>query len=163
MIYLPLREVILLVILLGLYPCALCAAIGMDLARRKVPNVLVGALLAGFAVLALLSHLPDLSLRLLVTGSVTAVGFTLFSEDLIGAGDAKLAGALMLWLDPLQVPAFALLSGLFGALLAVGAMARLRLAGPAALSAVQPSLPYAVALAGAGLLLLPYSSLMQLF
>ncbi len=156
MVGLPLKELILV----GLYPCVLCAAIGTDIARRMIPNALVVALLAGFVTLAALSHLPDLSLRLLVSGSVTALGFSLFSQDLIGAGDAKLAGALMLWLDPLQVPVFILLTGLIGGLLTLAILLRRRVAQPQ-LSLAQTSLPYAVALAGAGLMLHPYSSLMH--
>lgn len=154
----PLRELILI----GLYPCVLCAAIGTDIARRIIPNLLVGALLAGFITLSLLTHLPDLSLRLLVAGAVTALGFSLFSQGLIGAGDAKLAGALMLWLDPLQVPVFALVTVAICALLTLPPLLRRRAAGNGAgLLTGSVELPYAVALAGAGLLLHPYSSLMH--
>jgi len=155
-------------LLLGLYPALLCAAIGTDLSRRIIPNVLVAALVGGFAVLAGLSPLADLSLRLVVAGAVTAAGFALFAQDLIGAGDAKLAGALALWLDPAQVPLFILACGLIGALLTLGATLKARardlpLSRPAALLArTGETLPYGVALAGAGLLLHPYSSLMLL-
>lgn len=155
-------------LLLGLYPALLCAAIGADLSRRVIPNLLVGALLAGFAVLAVLSPLADLSLRLMVAGAVTAAGFALFAQDLIGAGDAKLAGALALWLDPVQVPLFIIACSLIGAVLTLAATLtararRLPLSRPAALLArTGETLPYGVALAGAGLLLHPYSSLMGL-
>lgn len=150
------------IILVGLYPTVLCAAIGTDIARRIIPNLLVAALVAGFAAMALVSPLPDLSLRLLVAGAVTSLGFSLFSQDLVGAGDAKFAGALMLWLDPVQLPLFALIAGLIGGGLSLALALRLQrhaAAGPAA-PAMEASLPYAVALAGAGLLLHPYSSLM---
>ncbi|MFG1361333.1 A24 family peptidase [Xanthobacter pseudotagetidis] len=150
------------IILIGLYPTVLCVAIGTDIARRIIPNLLVAALVAGFAAMALVSPLPDLSLRLLVAGAVTSLGFSLFSQDLVGAGDAKFAGALMLWLDPVQLPLFALIAGLIGGGLSLALALRLQRhagAGPAA-PAMEASLPYAVALAGAGLLLHPYSSLM---
>ncbi|MFG1401519.1 A24 family peptidase [Xanthobacter sediminis] len=157
-------------LLLGLYPALLCAAIGTDLARRVIPNLLVAALLAAFAVVALVSPLADLVLRLMLAGAVTAAGFALFAQDVIGAGDAKLAGALVLWLDPAQVPAFMVACGLIGALLTLAATltARARsraapLPRPLALMArTGETLPYGVALAGAGLLLHPYSSLMLL-
>lgn len=143
-------------LLLGLYPTALCACIGTDLGRRIIPNAAIVCLIAGFAALALLTPLPDLAARLVVSGAVTAAGFSLFAENLVGAGDAKLAGALMLWVDPTQVPLFVLLCGLLGGALAL-ALARL---GRGRGSGGAPSLPYGVALAGAGLALHPFSSLM---
>ncbi|MFS8035977.1 prepilin peptidase [Xanthobacter sp. AM11] len=152
------------VILLGLYPTALCAAIGSDLARRIIPNLVVLILLAGFAALLFLMPLPDLSLRLLVAGAVTALGFSLFAENLIGAGDAKLAGAVMLWVDPLQVPAFLAASGILCGLLTLAAAAerrQMRARSAFGILAHSQSLPYGVALAGAGLLLHPFSSLLQ--
>lgn len=155
-------------LLLGLYPALLCTAIGTDLSRRVIPNLVVGALVAGFAILAALSPLSDLSLRLMVAGAVTAAGFTLFAQDVIGAGDAKLAGALALWLDPLQVPLFIIACSLIGAALTLAATFKARtgdlpLPRPAALLVrTGETLPYGVALAGAGLLLHPYSSLMLL-
>ncbi|MEP9355080.1 prepilin peptidase [Xanthobacter sp. KR7-65] len=151
-------------LLLGLYPALLCACIGTDLARRIIPNAIVAALILAFAMVAAMAPLPDLSLRILVAMAVTGLGFSLFAENIIGAGDAKLAGALMLWLDPLQVPLFILCAGLIGAALSVASAASGRMAGmmgERSAFARQASLPYGVALAGAGLLLHPFSSLMQ--
>lgn len=164
------RMHLLNLLLLGLYPALLCLAIGTDLSRRIIPNAVVVTLVAAFAGVAFLSPLADLSLRLMVAGAVTAAGFSLFAQDIIGAGDAKLAGALALWLDPAQVPLFLIVCGLIGAALTLaltwGARAhRLSapLSRPAALIArTGETLPYGVALAGAGLLLHPYSSLMAL-
>lgn len=158
------------VILLGLYPTALCAVIGTDLARRIIPNLVVVALLAGFAVLFFLSPMPDLSLRLLVASAVTALGFSLFAENLIGAGDAKLAGALMLWVDPIQVPLFLVACGVLGGALTILAAAHRRQAMRRALCGLpvadaplrRHTLPYGVALAGAGLMLHPFSSLVHM-
>lgn len=207
------RPELLSLLLLGLYPALLCAAIGTDLARRVIPNLVVAGLLAGFAMVAGLTPLADLPARLLVAAAVTAAGFALFAQDVIGAGDAKLAGALVLWLDPIQVPVFLLACSLIGAALTCAATltarARRRPASacrslvkhprvsrrPASrplvrrfrvlhllalrplplrplawrLLSVRPlalvartgeTLPYGVALAGAGLLLFPSSSLM---
>ncbi|MGQ3675331.1 A24 family peptidase [Xanthobacter sp. TB0139] len=153
-------------ILFGLYPALLCAAIGTDIARRIIPNILVLALLAGFALLALLAPLDDLSLRVLAAAAVTGVGFTLFAHDIIGAGDAKFAGALSLWMDPVQIPLFIIGCGLIGAGLTLAATVRANgraLPLPIAfLTRAGESVPYGVALAGAGLLLHPWSSLMAL-
>lgn len=152
-------------ILLGLYPVALCAAIGADLARRIIPNVVVAAIVGGFIALWIVTPVPDLSLRLLLAGAVTAVGFSLFAENILGAGDAKLAGAMMLWIDPIQVPLFVMTSGIIGALLTFAAVAERRHAGlrsDAGTLTRRMTLPYGVALAGAGLILLPFSSLIRI-
>lgn len=146
-------------LLLGLYPALLCACIAADLARRIIPNAVVAVLTLAFAGVAFLSPLPDLSLRVLVALAVTGLGFSLFAENIIGAGDAKLAGVLMLWVDPLQVPLFVLFTGLIGAALTLGAAARRHSAARGGAQAREASLPYGVALAGAGLLIHPFSSL----
>lgn len=141
---------------LGLFPLALCAAIACDLAWRIIPNPVVVALLAGFAALAFATPMGDLTERLLLAGLVAGIGFTLFAHDVLGAGDAKLAGALTLWLDPAQVPAFMLIcAGIAGALTLAATLA----ARAPALRSATDALPYGVALAGAGLLLQPFSSL----
>jgi len=149
---------------LGLFPALACAAIGTDLARRIIPNAVVLGLAAGFALAAVLTPLGDLSLRLMVAAGVTAAGFALFAQDVVGAGDAKLAGALVLWLDPAQVPLFLLACSFIGAGLTLAATLGARphaLPHPVALIArTGQTLPYGVALSGAGLLLFPFSSLM---
>lgn len=150
-------------LLLGLYPALLCASIGADLARRIIPNVVVAGLLAAFAAVAVLAPVPDLPFRLAAAAAVTALGFSLFAEDIIGAGDAKLAGAIVLWVDPLHLPLFVLGTGTIGALLGIAAAARQRHAGTGAELSLdrRTSLPYGVALAGAGLLIHPLSSLLH--
>ncbi|MEP9367577.1 prepilin peptidase [Xanthobacter sp. VNH20] len=154
MAFLPLDHLLVL----GLFPAALAVVIATDLSRRIIPNLIIFALAGGFAVLVASGRVDELPLRLMLAAGVLAAGFWLFAHDLIGAGDAKLAAALALWLDPSQLPAFALICGVLGALLvggvtlwARGGWRGLRMAG---------SLPYGVALAGAGLALFPSSSLM---
>lgn len=146
------------VLVLGLFPVALCTTIATDLARRVIPNLVVLALVAGFALLAALHGVPDLKLRLYLGAGMLGVGFLLFAADVVGAGDAKLAAAVVPWLDPGQVPLFLLVCGLLGGGLVAASLWRHRLAG-LRLSAL-PSLPYGVALAGAALLIFPSSALM---
>jgi len=141
---------------LGLFPLALCAAIACDLAWRIIPNPVVLALLAGFAALAFAAPMGDLPQRLLLAGLVAGIGFALFAHDILGAGDAKLAAALTLWLDPAQVPAFMLICAGIAGMLTLGATLAAR---TPALRRATDALPYGVALAGAGLLLQPFSSL----
>ncbi|TCT06750.1 prepilin peptidase [Aquabacter spiritensis] len=141
-------------VVLGLFPAALALAIVADLFGRVIPNAVIVLLLAGFAALAAAGVVPELPARFGLAAGVLAAGFALFWQDVIGAGDAKLAASLALWLDPAQFPLFAAICGGLGALLVLWATLRAR-AYP-----LPPSLPYGVALAGAGLLLFPHSSLM---
>lgn len=149
-------------LLLGFYPAALCTCIGTDIARRIIPNAVIAALLLGFAGLAFLTPLSDLSLRLLLAAAVTGLGFFLFAENVVGAGDAKLAGALTLWMDPAQLPLFVLASGLIGGVLSLAAYAMdgSGQRSDRAIAVPARTIPYGVALAGAGLLLHPFSSLL---
>ncbi len=145
------------VLALAVLPVALLVAAASDLKRRIIPNAVVLGLLGGLLALAGLGQVPDLPLRLLLAGATLAVGFALFAEDVIGAGDAKLAAATALWLDPAQFPLFVLLcGGLGGALVIAATLAARRRGAPAA---PPRGLPYGVALAGAGLVLFPASSL----
>lgn len=146
-------------LILGLFPLALALVIATDLLRRIIPNAAVIALLVGFALLWLMGCILDAPLRLVAAAAVLATGFALFARDIIGAGDAKLAAALALWLDPAQLPLFLLLCGLIGLLLVMAAAGRAFLSP--ARAALLPTLPYGVALAGAGLLLFPHSGLMS--
>lgn len=139
-----------------LFPAALVLAIACDLLGRVIPNAVVALLALGFVTLCLLAQVPELPLRLLLASGVLAVGFALFAQDVIGAGDAKLAAALALWLDPAQFPVFTLVCGGIGVVLVGIATWNARRAAPGRI----PSLPYGVALAGAGLLLFPQSVLM---
>ena len=151
-------------VLLGLYPALLCASIGADVARRIIPNAVVVSLIAAFAAGTFLVPVPDLIFRLAAAGTVTALGFSLFAEDIIGAGDAKLAGVIVLWVDPLQLPLFVLATGTIGAMLGIAAAARHRFAGVDDADLAdrrRASLPYGVALAGAGLIIHPLSSLLH--
>lgn len=145
-------------LVLGVFPAALSLAIATDLFRRVIPNTIVLVLVAAFAGLWMVGGVPDLALRIAAATAILGAGFALFARDVIGAGDAKLAGALALWLDPAQLPLFLLLCGLLG--LALVAAEGLRAWLAPARAALVPTLPYGVALAGAGLLLFPQSGLM---
>lgn len=145
-------------LVLGVFPVSLALIIATDLFRRVIPNTIVLVLIAGFAGLWLLGSIGDAPLRLAAATAILGGGFALFARDVIGAGDAKLAGAMALWLDPAQLPLFLALCGLIG--LALVAAAGVRVWLSPARAALVPTLPYGVALAGAGLVLFPQSGLM---
>lgn len=152
-------------LLVGLFPIILCAVIATDLSRRIIPNLLVAALLLGFAILACVVPVEGVGLRLAGAMVTLVAGFVLFAEEVWGAGDAKLAAALMLWIDPAQWPSFLLICALIGGVVSLFYLAHARagliarLPQPAGMAA---SLPYGVALALAGLAVHPYSALMSL-
>lgn len=149
-------------VVLGLFPAALCGVIATDVSRRVIPNPVVLLLVAGFVALAALVPVPALGVRLFAAAAATCVGFALFASDVVGAGDAKLAGALALWVDPALWPAFILICGLIGGLMTLAATLGVRLCAgraPGPLARASASLPYGVALAGAGLMVHPFSSL----
>ena len=66
-----------------------------DLARMKIPNVAVTALLAGFALIGPLAlPLGEYGLRWLHVAGVLLLGFTANALGVLGAGDAKFAAAM---------------------------------------------------------------------
>ena len=86
----------------------------------------------GSALLAAMLAIKPAELRSL-RDARSLVGFALFAHDILGAGDAKLAGALTLWLDPAQVPAFMLICAGIAGLLTLGATLAARAPAAAAL------------------------------
>ncbi len=143
---------------LVLLPLGLAAAALSDLRRRTIPNGLVLALVAAFALLVPLAGLTPAALALhgAAGAAMLAGGFLLFAAGIIGAGDAKLAAATALWLGWPALPAFLLLLLLASGALALATLLRRRPAGAPAL-AEPTGLPLALAIAAAGLALLPAS------
>jgi prepilin peptidase CpaA len=97
--------------------------------------------------------------------AVTA-GFTLFALGYIGGGDAKLFGAIVLWLGFRDLLDFAFLASLFGGGLALLLLGLRRWPLPAALTGQQwlvrlhdtrSGIPYGIALAAGALVLLPHT------
>lgn len=101
-------------------PCLalLIYAAGSDIASRRIPNwvSLAVLLLAG---LRFLLTGADPLVPLLLAAIVFAVGFLLFLTKLLGAGDSKLAAALVLFLEPVAVPTFLFVMSIAGGILAL--------------------------------------------
>jgi prepilin peptidase CpaA len=96
----------------------LLVTIWFDLRFLRIPNVLVGAVVATAIVLApFLLTWPDSLTRIVVAGVVFAAGFAGFMCRLIGGGDVKMLAALMLFVPLNQMAAFCLL---FAAALLIG-------------------------------------------
>jgi prepilin peptidase CpaA len=144
---------------LVLLPLGLAAAALSDLRRRTIPNGLVLALVAAFALLAPLAGLTAgaLALHGAAGAAMLAGGFLLFAAGIIGAGDAKLAAATALWLGWPALPAFLLLLLLASGVLALATLLLRRHPAGAPAVAEPAGLPLALAIAAAGLALLPAS------
>jgi prepilin peptidase CpaA len=133
-------------------------AAASDLATLTIPNRIILALLAGYAVLALLS---DVALMQGLLAGVLALAGTLvlFSCGWIGGGDAKLFAAAALWLGFEQLVPLLVATSLAGAVLTIG-MVLLRARPVPAFWARRPwiarllnpqsGVPYGIAIAVAG-------------
>ncbi len=138
----------------------LIAAIS-DFSRLKVPNILT----ASFAALGLaaVAH-QGLNPMLTAVGiglTVLLCGFLLFSFGVLGGGDGKLIAAASIWLGTSALVDFAVLIALFGGGLAVlillarrsmAAQVMLGATWMERLSAPRPPVPYAIAIAPAGII-----------
>ncbi|MDR4306267.1 prepilin peptidase [Chelatococcus sambhunathii] len=97
-------------------PALVVVAAVSDLMTMTIPNRLVLALLAAFAVAAPLSgmSLQDFATHIGAGLAVLALGVALFAPGWIGGGDAKLAAALALWLGFEPLLAWIVLFGFLG-------------------------------------------------
>jgi len=155
-----------LIALLVVFPAAMAYAAASDLVTMTIPNWLCLVLVAGFALCA-----ASLGLSWSAIGWHLAAGFAmlticfgLFAAGWIGGGDAKLAAATALWFGFEQLLPYLLFASLAGGVLTV-VMVLLRqnpLPVPARawswaqrLHGVEKGIPYGIALAIAGLIVLP--------
>lgn len=159
-----------LIVLLIVFPAAMAYAAASDLVTMTIPNWLCLLLIAGFVVCA-----ASLGLSWSTIGWHFAAGlamlvvcFGLFAAGWIGGGDAKLAAATALWFGFEQLLPYLLFASLAGGVLTV-VLVKLRslpLPGPAKawnwahrLHGVEKGIPYGIALAIAGLIVLPDTAL----
>lgn len=104
-----------------------CAA--MDVAFRRIPNLLVLAASAAFAALTIISPPSGQTLTLHLLAAVLAfiVGAACFARGWIGGGDVKLAAAVLLWAGPAMAPVVLVVTGLGGWFFALVGLAVRRL------------------------------------
>ncbi len=84
----------------------LAAVAYFDLRYMRIPNAISLLALAVFALWAAAFPPVDLTLRLLCAGLVFAAGFLAFSFRLLGGGDVKILGVLMLFVPVGSLPVF---------------------------------------------------------
>jgi prepilin peptidase CpaA len=162
-------EILVLVAL----PLLLAIAAGWDMASFTIPNFLNVALIAAFAVFALVAGLSfsTIGWHLLAAGIALAIGFALFALGHIGGGDAKLFAAVVLWLGLKDSLPYALVASVFGGALAVALMLLRQWPLPVFLARQswilklhdkKAGIPYGVALAAGAFILLPSTEIFRL-
>lgn len=133
------------------------AAAASDIARFRIPNALVAALVLLFALAALAGLVPHPHSHVAVGTTLLAAGFVLFAAGWFGAGDGKFLAACGLFAGPAGVVPLLTVTALAGGVMAVVAVAwRLVPAGsgltrPAAATLRSQRLPYGVAIAAGGI------------
>ena len=135
-----------------------------DVRRRRIPNALAIAVAVLGLVRLMLAADPRAALYTLVAATaIFAVSFLMFWRGWIGGGDAKLLPAATLLVGFHDVPSFLLLMSLCGGVLAIAVLAASKFGGPLGYllpgAAVveppdRPSVPYGVAIALAGVMVL---------
>lgn len=148
------------------FPVLMAFAAWSDLFTMTISNRVSIALVAGFFPLAYATGAQaETMLWHLACGAlVLVVGFLLFSFRLIGGGDAKLAAAIAVWFGWDHVLEFALAFSVLGGFLTLGLLFARTLPLPASLMNHawiarlhdrQTGVPYGIALAVAGLMIYP--------
>jgi prepilin peptidase CpaA len=104
---------------LSLFPALMLLAAWSDLFTMTISNKISLALVAGFAVLAIVVGLsPTEMLWHVAAGAlVLALGFSCFAFGWIGGGDAKLAAATALWFGFAHLLEYLVIASVFGGVL----------------------------------------------
>ena len=165
-------------ILVAVLPALLISAAVWDLTSFTIPNMFPAAMLALFAVFALVSPfassgmtLEDLAWHLAAGGIGLAAGMMLFALGWIGGGDAKLFAMIALWLGWNSLFEYAVYASLMGGALTLVIIMFRKFPLPSGLlgqgwllrlSDARSGIPYGVALSAAALVMLPTSELFHL-
>ncbi|MEM9705331.1 MAG: prepilin peptidase [Pseudomonadota bacterium] len=148
------------------FPAALIIAAMNDIYEFKIPNYVPVLLGAGFLVtsLALRADARIVLDCLMIATAALVVGFGLFARRIIGAGDAKLFAATMLWVGSSAIIPF-LFNIAIGSVILTLSLLVFRKAPAFPVYAQAPwllrlhqepkDIPYAVAICIAGLLTFP--------
>jgi prepilin peptidase CpaA len=159
-------------LVLAIFPGLLMAAACWDVASFTIPNWVQVALIGVFAALAFaLPMTASVFGAHLLAGFVGLVaGFTLFALGYIGGGDAKLFACTSLALGLHDLTGYAVLASLFGGALTLSLIAIRKVPMPRAFAAQtwimrlhddRQGIPYGVALALGGVVILPYTDLFR--
>lgn len=154
--------------ILVIFPMLVAFGGASDLLTMTIQNRVALLLVAGFAVVALVTGLPltGWGLHLLGLLPVFLVCFGFFAAGWMGGGDVKFISAIALWIGfTPQLAEFTLLVALYGAMLTIGLLLMRRVVlVPNALARqdwfarlhdAKSGIPYGIAIAVAGLQVYP--------
>jgi len=147
-------------LLLGLLSILLLVAAVVDVRTFTISNSLnlTVALLAPLYWLSIALPLwPNAAIQLAVGAGVFALLAAAFYAGMMGGGDVKLAAALALWFSPASTVKFLVLMSIAGGVVTLAAMALHR----ARKRPGRPQIPYGVAIAFGGLVILTQRFLNQ--
>jgi prepilin peptidase CpaA len=156
--------------ILGFFPILMALSASMDLLTFTIPNRLCAVLALGYLVFAALLGVSavDILLNISCALAILIVAFVMFNLGWIGGGDAKLAAATAAWLGWTAILNYGLAAAIFGGILTLILLGARAAPLPAAfdriewlarLHNVKAGVPYGIALAAAGLMQYPNSSI----
>lgn len=146
----------------------------MDLLTFTIPNRLCLTLVVGYLILAVMLGVPavDILLNISCGIAILVITFIMFNLGVIGGGDAKLAAATAAWLGWTAILDYGLAAAIFGGFLTLILLGARKAPLPAALGRIDwlarlhnanAGVPYGIALAAAGLMQYPNSSIWSAF
>jgi prepilin peptidase CpaA len=152
------------------FPTLMALSASMDLLTFTIPNRICVALALGYVIFALLLGVPAVNILLNMSCglAILLVTFGMFSFGWLGGGDAKLAAATAAWLGWTAILDYGLAAALFGGILTLILLGLRTVPLPAPLARVawlarlhnaSAGVPYGIALAAAGLMQFPNSSI----
>jgi prepilin peptidase CpaA len=152
------------------FPALMALSASMDLLTYTIPNRICIALALGYVILAALLGVPAVGiLHNISCGlAILVITFAMFNFGLIGGGDAKLAAATAAWLGWAAIFDYGFAAALFGGVLTLILLGARMVPLPAALARIgwlarlhnaSAGVPYGIALAAAGLMQFPNSSI----
>ena len=155
-----------------LFPALMAFAASSDLFTMTISNRVSLALIAGFALMAVVTGMPSHTVLSHIGAGATVLvaTFIFFSRGWIGGGDAKLAAATALWLGFDQLMNYLLYASMLGGVLTIAIIQFRHMPLPAAfagqewvqrLHRMDAGVPYGIALAASALLVYPETFWMQ--
>ena len=152
------------------FPTLMALSASMDLLTFTIPNRICVALALGYVIFAALLGVPAVEILLNMSCglAILLITFAMFNFGLIGGGDAKLAAATAAWLGWAAILDYGLAAAIFGGILTLILLGLRRVPLPAMLARhawlarlhnASAGVPYGIALAAAGLIQFPNSSI----
>jgi prepilin peptidase CpaA len=165
-------QVVLQLLVLGLFPAAMAYAAASDLVSMTISNRLSLSLTAAFFLVAFLIGMPlqDVGYHVVAGLIMLIVTFGFFTQGWIGGGDAKLAAATALWLGFGPLMGYVIMAAIIGGFLTLLLLELRRVPLPSLLArqrwisrlhSLENGIPYGIALAAAGLMVYPETVFMH--